>query len=1137
MSRTSILYKLNSILHSEIEREGFDPHQEERSLLERIRERIGVLLGLLFILAGALILVFPDRTGWFTPGWLPISHGFGSAIGVAEMLCGVGLLSARTRRAAGISLILILFASWCTALYLVFSPPHVASESKGSSLAGESLAAQWELAVHGENAWEDLASLPRLEFPPEAPHTMRVRIMKITKDRVPWHIQLNRWDVSVLQHRRYALRFRARAGGRRPMRVGVGRAHGDWGSLGLYGEVSLTEEWQQFAFAFNATESDAKAHVWFDLGEDAQQVELADVVLLAQDALAMQTSGTAADAPVGSTIDAAPAAAATGQHSAAHTHLAGWHMWWEPVWILLLVWCSGSLRSASVFARQMTWGLAWQSTSWCAGLIAGWVTTIPWVSQRPLGDALLLCGLGAMIGSVAFGGLATIMQRWTMVLQDAQRLQFLKSSWLVTMLGTVGLLAGWHLPRAGLIIAGLPVLALGVLLLLYGRRQVLARIAADYHALPRGVRRVMHARWDANSVFWGMFIGFVLCCHVWLVYHSAQAGLMDLLFIAANRLLIYTVLVGTLALFLRVARTVTPKLIFHAYTVLLGTLPLICALDYLVTNQTARPLLGWIDTLFAGETLATAVFQVEHLLQWGEFPIMRVAALLLGTIIITLVLMRVTAPFSRWLGQAWSNGRVVAALGLCVILGVTSDVFGPRVLTKATWGQMRQISYFWFLSPPPFEESSNSDSSLIAVRFAHPPGAQAMDKLLTDVTPLQHKPDIFLIVLETLRLDAVTPEVAPRLSAFRSQCQSADRMFAGSMGSDLSWFTIFHGYHALHWRQFSEYPRPGSYPLRLLKHLGYQIQTRLAGSFRWKGLDEMVFGANHRLADVFLDSRDLLNMQIYDRDRLLMNDLLQDLSTTVPGGHMYIHEIDSAHWNYGWPTDFQVPYREYAPSVDLTKVSYTPDEVQLVKNRYLNTVHWVDHLFGKLEDHLKRTGRFDDSIIIVVGDHGEELYEDGRWAHGTRLSWQQTETPVFVKLPGRLGTYPHRHFLSQVDVMPTIFMALGVDPRFYGFLEGISIDRPRETLLVSSLQASSGWPGLVFMHPKMKVQLGYWSQHGLTGPDRMRVLGYVDFRDRSLVPEKRPGQTDADFLREHFPELLDQLFVSFAPVASRQTMR
>jgi uncharacterized membrane protein len=919
----------------------------------------------------------------------------------------------------------------------------------------------WQLNIHG--SWEDSASSPRLEFPPDSPQIMRVRIKKLTKERVPWQIQLIRIGVSIIKGEPYQLSFRARAAGARSMYAAVGRAYGDYGSLGLYQEVALTKEWQPFTFAFTPNDGDANARIFFDLGQDARWVEISDVALLSQTDRANHASETAqSPAPMANSdpsVYQATAGDSLARQISVDSRRVRMHLWWKPVWIILLVWSAGIFPTSPVLSRRVSHGFSWQSTIWIVGLSAGWAAAFPWASERNLGDASFVFLTGALIGTVALKGL-------------------------------------FH-PIGG---------------------------AMNYRAVPMEMVRAMQRKLDANGIFWGAFVFFVLLCEIWLVSRNPRSSPTELLFIAVNRLLTYTVLIGLLVLFLQAARSVTPKIVLHTYTVLLGMLPIISVVDYLITDKTGKPLLTWVSTLLVMKSL-----KVKDLLMWANLSIAHVAALFLGATIIAVVLMRVTAPLSRRLFQEFTTGRMVVVIILCLILSMTSEFLAPSVLKRPIWRQMRQTSYLWFLS----SEAAGDDGSLIAARLAPKPTPQEIDKLLDEAVPLANKPDIFFVVLETLRLDAVTPEVAPRLYAFKSQCQSADRTFSGSYGSDVSWFSFLHSLHSFRWPQVAEGPRSGAYPLRLLKRLGYRIEVRLASDSRWKGLGNMLFGDNDYLADYYIDSSTSMGSSpLYSRDRMLMNDLFRVTSSPRRGGSIYIHEIASTHWNYSWPSDFPALVRDYAPVVDFTKLSYTPDEVRLVKNRYLNSVHWVDHLFGELIDHLKHTGQFDNSIVVVLGDHGEEFYENGLWAHGSKLSRQQTQVPICVKLPNGMTVSQTRHFMGHVDVMPTIFWALGIDPKFYDFLDGISMDRPRETLLVSSIPEGPEEPNLVLLHPEMKVQLSFWRRGGQTAPDRVRVLDYVDYMDRSIVPKKREGQTDVEFLKENFPKLIDRLFMSFEPVAS-----
>jgi arylsulfatase len=104
---------------------------------------------------------------------------------------------------------------------------------------------------------------------------------------------------------------------------------------------------------------------------------------------------------------------------------------------------------------------------------------------------------------------------------------------------------------------------------------------------------------------------------------------------------------------------------------------------------------------------------------------------------------------------------------------------------------------------------------------------------------------------------------------------------------------------------------------------------------------------------------------------------------------------------YDWlagVTDLRFPAREYAAGV-----SYTDDHV------------------GQIVAELKRRQRYDDTLIIVVADHGEHLGEHGLWFTHT-LPYQETlHVPLLVKLPlcraaGRLIDTP----VSTLDLLPTL---------------------------------------------------------------------------------------------------------------------
>lgn len=92
------------------------------------------------------------------------------------------------------------------------------------------------------------------------------------------------------------------------------------------------------------------------------------------------------------------------------------------------------------------------------------------------------------------------------------------------------------------------------------------------------------------------------------------------------------------------------------------------------------------------------------------------------------------------------------------------------------------------------------------------------------------------------------------------------------------------------------------------------------------------------------------------------------------------------------------------------------------------------HLAGVIEE-LKHRGIWDNTILILTSDHGEELGEHGGWLHGQALYDEQIRVPLIIH-------FPHDRFagtriaapVSLVDVAPTTLALAGAPPtaEFHG---------------------------------------------------------------------------------------------------------
>lgn len=95
-------------------------------------------------------------------------------------------------------------------------------------------------------------------------------------------------------------------------------------------------------------------------------------------------------------------------------------------------------------------------------------------------------------------------------------------------------------------------------------------------------------------------------------------------------------------------------------------------------------------------------------------------------------------------------------------------------------------------------------------------------------------------------------------------------------------------------------------------------------------------------------------------------------------------------------------------------------------DRYDSEIAFMDAQIGRLFDWLKQKGLWEDTVIVVVGDHGEEFYDHGGTDHGTKIYEELVAVPLILKLPGetpRTISSP----VSTVSVTPTLIDLLGIE--------------------------------------------------------------------------------------------------------------
>ena len=300
------------------------------------------------------------------------------------------------------------------------------------------------------------------------------------------------------------------------------------------------------------------------------------------------------------------------------------------------------------------------------------------------------------------------------------------------------------------------------------------------------------------------------------------------------------------------------------------------------------------------------------------------------------------------------------------------------------------------------------------------------------------RPNIVLILFESLRWkssDVFVPDLGttPFLAGLAKQGAIIDRQYT----------VLPHTTKAVMAANCGTYPfldttpreaMPGILPQRCLAHIlkaqGYQsafFQT--AGSFEQR--DRLVANMGY---DTFRGLDDMPHEGFEEtnyfgrEERMMVRPSLEWVDQVRNQGPFLLTYLTlSTHHNYVSPQSW--PYVNY-PVDD-------PDE-----RNYLNAVHYTDDVLREIIEGFRERGLIDNTVFLIVGDHGEAFGEHGGRQHDLILWEEGLHSFGMIYAPSYVQPGTHiTGYRSHLDLVPTVTDLLGLTPTT-GELMGTSLLKP-----------------------------------------------------------------------------------------------
>ena len=323
-------------------------------------------------------------------------------------------------------------------------------------------------------------------------------------------------------------------------------------------------------------------------------------------------------------------------------------------------------------------------------------------------------------------------------------------------------------------------------------------------------------------------------------------------------------------------------------------------------------------------------------------------------------------------------------------------------------------------------------------------------------TPAPGAPDVVLVVLDTLRPDALgaygaTVPTSPAIDSFAAGATRYETAWAPSSWTVPGTATIHTGLHPLRHGLRSFGDKLPSAQTTLAERLS-AAGWRTAG---WS--DNANFGEKNALDQGFDDFASSDKPAIAYPNAGVMIDAAKSWVREADGPFFLTVQPMNCHGPYRVPKSALkrvygrrpiMGFRYYKGPMGQIMTERKLDVRKRVGSRYLQSlreqqltaVRYATDEVGELFAQLKTAGRYDNALIIVTADHGEELFEHGGFSHGYTLHREVVQVPLIIKYPGQTEAAQVTGPASLMDLTPTVLGVLGLGAELpAGTFDGVDL--------------------------------------------------------------------------------------------------
>ena len=439
---------------------------------------------------------------------------------------------------------------------------------------------------------------------------------------------------------------------------------------------------------------------------------------------------------------------------------------------------------------------------------------------------------------------------------------------------------------------------------------------------------------------------------------------------------------------------------------------------------------------------------------WESYPVVwGLFGLIALTLSVGLVIAWLLRRAARWpdSGTVWRWPGALGAGFLVVALGGLG-IYGKLILYPLRWSEaftcdnsyvvglglnpalffldtlkVRQVRY----DPKAVQDAYPLMAKRLGLPSATPPSHDGDYARHVPARARQGKPcNVILVLLETQanywQGSAGNPlQATPHLDAILAESVSCTRAYAPAYGTARSVWALFTGIPDVSiWRTASRNPLIAAQHSLATAFAGYDHFYFLGGSANWANIRGLMQSSQPGLK--IFEEGDYPNdrpVDVWGVSDLAMLRRAQGVLSARDGSRPFFAFLQTAgnHRPYSIPDDHAGFVRKDAPLSALEAAGFSCVE-------QYNAVRLIDHFIGVWSDELRKSPYFQDTIVVLFGDHGTAGPKTPSMGGDFEMGLTHLRVPLAIWAPG-LGLKPQRIDapVSLIDILPTVAALAGVE--------------------------------------------------------------------------------------------------------------